>query len=92
MSSTELKLLQKWQVRLAAVMAIILPTIAVTTAFSDVKNSIDIKDAAVNARISEVQLQVEKNFADKPTMNQIQKDIQVLRENMVEIKTLLKRR
>ncbi len=92
MSSTELKLLQNWHIKLALLAAIVLPTIAVTSAFSDVKETILRKDAAVHQRVSEVELKVEQNFADKKTVKQIHTELQQLQINMVEIKTLLKSR
>lgn len=92
MASGEQKFITAWQAKLALLAAIVIPTVTATGAFHSIETKMSERDAAVNQRISEVELRVEKNFADKTTMKELQDDVKALRNDMVEIKTLLRQR
>lgn len=73
-------------------MAIVLPTVTATGAFYDLKAKIVEKEVAVNERISDIELNTQRNFADKDTIRDMRNDIKDMRNEMSEIKTLIIRR
>ena len=92
MGNNEYTFLKSWKVKLGLLTAIIIPTITATGAFYDLKASILEKEQAVNARISAVELQTEKNFADKTALQDMRNDIKEIRGEVSEIKTILIRK
>lgn len=92
MASHEAKILSAWQTKFALLAAIVVPTITATGAFFKIDTKMAERETQINQRISDVELRVEQNFADKPTMREMQQDIKALRSDMVEIKVLLKRK
>lgn len=84
----EKNFLNVWKLRIALLSAIIIPTVTATGAFYDLKAKIQEKDT----KIVDLELKITKNFADKPTMQKVQDDLQEVKSGIVEIKTLLKRR
>lgn len=85
-------LLKNWKLKLGLLAAIVIPTITATGAFYDVKAKIQEKDAAVAAKIADLELKSMKEFVDKDTVKEIQEDLKTLRTDVTEIKTLIKQR
>lgn len=81
-------LLTVWKLRIALISAIVIPTVTATGAFYDLHTKLAEKDT----KIVDLELRVNQNFADKPTMKKVQEDVQEIKSGIVEIKTLLKRR
>ncbi len=71
---------------------IVVPTVTATGAFYDLKAKITEKENAVNSRISDIELNNEKNFADKDTIKDIRNDIKDMRSEVSEIKMLIIRK
>jgi hypothetical protein len=89
---TETTIIKSWKNKISLIMAIVTPTIAVCGAYYKLDTK-QIEDKAdINARVSAVELTASKSFAEKEDLKEMQKDISKLREDVTEIKTLLKRR
>jgi hypothetical protein len=93
MVKTETKFLENWKAKLAVLSAIVLPTITATGAFYDLKASITEKETVVNQRISALELETTKTFADKESIKDLRTEMKEMRadfnKDLNEIKTLI---
>lgn len=92
MVRAEYDILKSWKLKLALLAAIVVPTITATGTYYDLKAKIVEKETAVNSRISEIELNNTKNFADKDTIKDMRNDIKEIRDNVSELKTLIIRK
>lgn len=90
MVKAESAILKNWKAKLALLSAIVVPTVSATGAFFGLKTEMVEKEAAINSRISSVELRTEQNFADKPSMNKMQDNLQHLRDDVSDMKNDLK--
>lgn len=84
--------LYDWKLKLAILSAIVIPTVTATGSFYKMEARLNEKNYQTENRISKLELDSERNFADKHTMLKLQEDVAKSREDIAEIKTLLKRR
>lgn len=88
----EKKLLENWKLKIGILTGILVPAITATGAIYGIKEDAHQAEASLNRRISEVELKTEINKADKSLLEQVQRDVSRMREDVVEIKTLLRAR
>ncbi len=91
MTNGEQNLLESWSIKLALLTAITLPTITATGAYFKLDSKIQEKEALVTQRVTTLELDSSRSFADKADLKEMQLDIKQMREDIVEIKTMLKR-
>lgn len=84
--------LYDWKLKIGILFAIIVPSVTATGSFYKMQIRLDEKNQQTENRISKLELDSERNFADKPTMLKLQDDVVKLREDTAEIKVLLKRK
>lgn len=84
--------LYDWKLKLAILTAIVVPTVTATGSFYKMQIQFNEKSTETEKKIKDLELEVNKNFADKPTMVKLQEDVTKLREDTAEIKALLKRK
>jgi len=84
--------LYDWKLKLAILSAIVVPSVTATGSFYKMEIRFNEKNAQTEEKIKNLELDVARNFADKPTMVKIQDDVTKLREDTAEIKALLKRK
>lgn len=90
--SKETSFLYDWKLKLGILAAIVMPTVTATAAFYKLEARLNEKSFQTENRINKVELDVERNFADKRTVDDMHKDINKMQNDITEIKTLLKRR
>jgi hypothetical protein len=88
--SPEVKVLQKWHITLAVIVGIAAPCITATGAYWGLKLQIEEKHRAVSDRISKVELDTEKDFANKTTLDDLSTEVKHMHDDVLEIKTFLK--
>lgn len=86
------KFLYDWKLKLGILAAIVTPSVTATAAFFKLELRLNEKTYQVENRVNKIELDAERNFADKKTMQELSGDVRALREDMVEIKTLLKKK
>jgi hypothetical protein len=84
--------LYDWKLKLAILTAIVIPTITATGSYYKLEIRLNEKNQQTENRISKLELDASKNFADKPSMVKLQDDVTKLREDTAEIKAILKRK
>lgn len=84
--------LYDWKLKLAILTAIVVPSVTATGAFYKMETRLNEKNFQTENRISKLEVDTVRNFADKPTMVKLQDDVAKLREDTSEIKALLKRK
>lgn len=90
--SSVTQFLYDWKLKLAILSAIVVPTVTATGSFYKMEIRFNEKNALTEEKIKNLELDVQRNFADKPTMVRLQDDVTKLREDTAEIKALLKRK
>lgn len=90
--STESDLLKNWKLKLGLLMAIISPSVAATGAYYKLQINLSERNQVTESKVKDLELQVERNFASKQTMDKVQNDISGLKNDMTEIKVLLQRK
>ncbi len=83
------KYLKKLSTKLGIVLGILTLSSAVVGPYIGLKQTIADEKSAMADRISTLELNVNQNFADKPTVQQMAKDIQELKVMQTEIKTII---
>ena len=86
MIKKENDLLSNWKAKLAILTAIVFPTVTATGAFYGLKANMADTEYSLTQKINNVQLEVEKNFADKRSLDEIKSDIKEIQR---DIKLLL---
>lgn len=89
---TETSLLANWKLKLGILMAIVSPTVTGTAAYYKLQIQLDGKNQQTLEKVNKLELDAERNFASKQTMEKIKEDVSKMKEDLVEIKTLLKRK
>jgi hypothetical protein len=92
MANGEKKLLERWTLWVGLLSAIVVPTVTATGAYFKLDSKIQEREAIVTERISSLELQTTKSFAEKNDLKEIREDIKQLRNDVTEIKTMLQRR
>lgn len=91
-SKAELHLLASWKIKLAILAAIITPSVTVTGAYYKVQSNVAETKAEIDRRVNAVELSTQKSFAEKSDLKDMQRKIDQVRDDVVEIKSILKRR
>jgi hypothetical protein len=89
--SGEYNFLESWTLKITIVTAIITPTAAAVSAYFKLDTKIQEREAVVVQRISAIELDSNRSFADKSELKEMQKDIKEMRSDISEIKVLMKR-
>lgn len=89
--NSETKIMRGWRLKISLLMAIITPTIAVVGSFYSIKLDARDRDAAMSQRVSALELNTQKQFADKDELKEIRKDIHSLDDKVTGIQDLLLR-
>lgn len=89
---SQLSLLKTWHLKLALLGMIITPAITATGAYYGLQNKIQSDKAEITERVSKLELDSEKNFADKASLRSVDTRMQHMEVDLAEIKTLLKNR
>lgn len=92
MSKAELNLLSSWKMKLAILAAIVTPSVTVTGAYFKVQAQVQDAKASTDNRLNAVELSAQKSFAEKSDMKEMQRKIDEMHDDVVEIKSMLKRR
>lgn len=92
MVNQEHRLLRSWKLRIALLLAIITPTIAATGSFYSLKLDAKDREAKMNERVSSLELNSEKQFADKDDLREMRNDIKDIRNQVSDVKDILLRR
>lgn len=90
--SAETNILTNWKLKLGILFAVISPTVTGTAAYYNLQIKLDEKNQITQEKINQLELRTEKNFASKETMEKIRDDMNRVKEDIVEIKVLLKRK
>lgn len=85
-------LLRNWRVKIALLMAIIMPTITATGAYYDLKNRVDQVDSRGSERVTKLELQLNQQFVDKATLQDVQAELRSTHDDVIQIKTFLSRK
>ena len=88
--SAENILLTNWKLKIAILLAVISPTVTGTAAYYKLQIQLEDKNQITLEKVSQLELQAEKNFASKSTMESIKGDVSEMKQDLIEIKTLLK--
>lgn len=88
--SSEQNLLKNWHLRLVVLAAVVMPTITATGAYYGVRERVAADKAEVSERVNKLELSVERNFADKSSMQQLDQRTRRMETDITEIKTILK--
>ncbi len=80
------KILSRWKL----IFEVLAPLVLVVGLYYGLKTDIVASQTQMSERISAVELQSEKSFADKQSLSDIRKDITDIKLDVKEIKTLLK--
>lgn len=92
MSKTEHALLSSWKLKLALLMAIVTPTVGMTGAYWKIKGDVLEARASADARLSAVELNTQKSFAEKSDLKDMQREISAMHDDIIDIKSILKQR
>lgn len=84
--------LYDWKLKIAILSAILVPTVTATASFYKMEIRFNEKNSLTEDKIRSLEVDMARNFADKPTMIKLQDDVTKLREDTAEIKALLKRK
>lgn len=87
---TKLSILKSWQVKLAILSSIIIPTATATGAFFGLKVSRVEDKAELIQRVDKLELQSAKTFADKASLEVLDTRTRKMENDITEIKTILK--
>lgn len=90
--SIETKILYDWKLKLGILVAIASPAITGTAAYYKLKIDINDVSRVSDSRSTEVELNTEKNYASKNAVEKVQSDISQMKQDLVEIKTILQRK
>lgn len=82
--------LYDWKLKLAILSAVVIPSVTATGSFYKMEIRLNEKNQQTESRISRLELDTQRTFADKPTLTKLQDDVAKLREDTAEIKALLK--
>lgn len=89
-SKEELSLLRSWKLKLALLAAIVMPSVTATGAYYKLQIQLTEKNQQTENRVSDLELRTHENFADKPTMDEMRKNVEAMRNDITEIKTILR--
>lgn len=92
MSLREQNILKAWQLKLAILTAIIVPSITGSSAYYGLQEKMNSNRAYTDQRLSTLELKLSDGFADKSSFQRIDERTQKIEKDIVEIKTLLKQR
>lgn len=81
-SSNETKLIETWKSKIMLITLVLTPLCALAGSYYS-------RQAAVDNRISALELRTEQNFASKSTVEAMQQDLGTIRLDLARIKTLL---
>lgn len=90
--SPEQSIVKSWTGKLKLISAIVGPTVALCGAYYKLQTRQVEDKAELNQRVSAVELTAERSFAEKSDLKEMQHDISKLREDVTEIKVLLRKR
>ena len=79
-------------IKLLVLMGIVTPTIAASGAYWKTQITIEQKNNAVDARVSELELRFDKTHVDKQTFQDLSSEVRRMHDDVLEIKTMLKHR
>lgn len=85
-----MSLLRSWKLKLALLAAIVAPSVTATGAYYKLQIQLTEKNQQTENRISGLELQSVKNFADKPTMDDMRRNVEHMQQDIAEIKTILR--
>jgi hypothetical protein len=91
MADGEKKLLEIWRLRFALATLLIVPTATAVGAYYQLDARSEARHSEVVQRVQELELQSSKSFAEKNDLKEIQQDIKQMHEDIVEIKSILRR-
>ena len=89
-SREELSLLRSWKLKLALLAAVVMPSVTATGAYYKLQIQLTEKNQQTENRVSDLELRTHENFADKPTMDQLRTNVEQMRNDITEIKTILR--
>lgn len=87
----ELTILESWKLKLAIVSAIVFPTITATGAFYGLKSEMKDQQAIVQNKISQIELQSQREFVDKETVKDLRGDMKMMQRSIDELKEIMLR-
>lgn len=90
--SNKTKFLYDWKLKLGILLAILTPAVTATGSFYRLEIRLNEKNQQTENRINKLELDAERNFATKQTMDKLSGDVSNMRDDLIEIKTLLKRK
>lgn len=88
--SAEQNFLKHWHLKLVVLAAIVTPTVTATGAYYGIRERAAADKMEVSDRVSKLELDVQRNFADKPSMEQLDQRTRRMETDITEIKTILK--
>lgn len=78
--------------KLGVLFGIVMPTLTASGAYWGVKLQIEEKNRQVSDRVSKIELDNEKNFADKDSLQGLTREVQSIHDDVIQIKALLQKR
>lgn len=87
--SSETSVLKSIQLKIAILVGLATPVVAVAGAFYGLKIQMEEKDRQVSDRIGLVELNNEKNFADKSSLKELQQELRATHDDVITIKAML---
>lgn len=90
MSKEETQLLRSWKLKLAVLAAIVMPSVTATGAYYKLQIQLTEKNQQTENRMNRLEITSIENFADKPTMEDMRKNVEQMRNDITEIKTILR--
>lgn len=91
MQRNAISILSDWKMTIGLLAAIVTPSITAASLYYGLKENIVNAKAELNDRVGNLELKSQQNFADKESLKDIQKDVKEIRNDITEIKILLKK-
>lgn len=79
----ESSLLKNWQIKIALLASIVMPTITATGAYYNLSSE-------MTGKVSSLELKITQSFADKASLQRIDERTQKIQNDITEITTILK--
>lgn len=88
--STAFRILKAWHLYMACAIAFITPVVTATGAYYGLREKALADKAEVTERVSKLELDAAKTFADKTALENLDARTQRMQNDITEIKTILK--
>lgn len=92
MEQKESSLLKNWQIKIALLTSIVMPTITATGAYYNLSDKMTASKTEYSEKVSSLELKITQSFADKASLQRIDERTQKIQNDITELATIVKRR